>query len=91
MTIQRSSSKGGARPGAGRPKDDVVKLRKSVAQDLLSPAKEKAMSMLFLSSTDENIAFKSFVEWNNRAYGKPAQAVDVTTKGEAITQVIVNL
>jgi hypothetical protein len=47
--------------------------------------------MRFLDSPDEGIAFKTFLAWNDRAYGKPAQAVDVTDKEEGITTIIVDI
>jgi hypothetical protein len=76
MSIQ-PKSKGGARPGAGRPKDDVAQARKSVALGLLTAAEEKKMWLGFLKSKDSNVALKAFIAWNERAYGKVSQPVDV--------------
>jgi hypothetical protein len=76
MSIQ-PKSKGGARPGAGRKPDALVKLRKSVALGLLTPAQETKYWKLFLTSTDENIALKAFLAWNERAFGKTPQPVQV--------------
>jgi len=47
--------------------------------------------MRFLNSPDEDRAFKAFLAWNDRAYGKPAQAVDVSSKEDVITKVIVDI
>ena len=47
--------------------------------------------MRFLDSPDEDLDFKAFIAWNDRAYSKPAQAVDVTDKEEAITAIIVDI
>jgi hypothetical protein len=76
MDIQ-PKPKGGARPGAGRKPDAVLKMRKSIALGLLTPAGEKKMWKKFLNSTDENVALKAFLAWNERAYGKVAQPVDI--------------
>lgn len=85
------AGKGGKTPGAGRKPNKINLLRKSIALGVLSEEQEKNRWVKFLSHEDHELQFKAFVEWNNRAYGKPAQAVDMTTKGEAITQLIVNL
>jgi hypothetical protein len=68
---------GGKQEGAGRPKDKVVALRKSAALGLLSPAKERKLWLRLLNSPDDNVCFKAFLAWNERAYGKVAQPVDV--------------
>jgi len=47
--------------------------------------------MRFLDSPDEDLAFKAFLAWNDRAYGKPSQAVDVTDNEDRITTIIVDL
>jgi len=47
--------------------------------------------MQFLNSPDENLAFKAFLAWNDRAYGKPAQAVDVHNEDDPVTTIIVDL
>jgi hypothetical protein len=87
-----TSSRGGARPGAGRPPSEVTELRRSVAKDLLTPADERKRWLQFLNSKDPKVALQAFLALQDRAYGRPAQAVDVTTKGESIiTQCIVNL
>lgn len=69
MDIQ-SKAKGGARPGAGRKKDELVTLRKSTALGLVTAAQEKKMWMLFRTSTDQNVALRAFLAWNERAYGR---------------------
>lgn len=47
--------------------------------------------MQFLNSPDTGIAFKAFLAWNDRAYGKPTQAADVHNEEERITTIIVDL
>jgi hypothetical protein len=85
------AGKGGKTPGAGRKPNKVNLLRKSAALGLLSEEQEKNRWRKFLAHEDDELAFKAFIEWNNRAFGKPAQAVDMTSKGESIAQIIVNL
>jgi len=58
---------------------------------MLSEQEEKNQWRRFLKSADEDIAFKAFSLWNDRAFGRAAQAVDVTSRGESLTKVIVNL
>ena len=81
---------GGKRLGAGRKTNEVIALRRSLAQGLLSKEQERERWMRFLDSPDEDLAFKAFLAWNDRAYGKPAQAVDVHSE-DPITTIIVDL
>lgn len=85
------AGKGGRTPGAGRKPNKINLLRKSAALEILSEQEEKNQWRRLIKSEDEKVALQAFIEWNNRAFGKPAQAVDVTSKGESIAQVIVNL
>jgi len=82
---------GGKRLGAGRKTNEVIALRRSLAQGLLSKEQERERWMRFLDSPDEDLAFKAFLAWNDRAYGKPSQAVDVTDNEDRITTIIVDL
>lgn len=50
-----------------------------------------AMWSKFLNSDDERISLDAWKYLNDRVHGKPAQAVDMTSKGERIAQCIVNL
>ena len=84
-------SHGGKRLGAGRKTDEVNTLRRSLAQNLLTEEQERERWMRFLESPHEDLAFKAFLAWNNRAYGKPAQAVDVHNNEEGITTIIVDI
>jgi hypothetical protein len=68
---------GGHRQGAGRKPNKLNILRKSAALGLLSPQEEKNQWRRFLKSDDEDIALKAFLAWNERAFGKPSQPVDV--------------
>jgi hypothetical protein len=90
--IKRNSrmSHSGKRLGAGRKTNEVNFLRRSLAQGLLAEEQERERWMRFLNSPDEDLAFKAFLAWNDRAYGKPAQAVDVNNK-EGITTIIVDI
>lgn len=82
---------GGKRLGAGRKTNDVNVLRRSLAQGLLTEEQERDRWMQFLNSPDEDLAFKAFLAWNDRAYGKPAQAVDVSSNEDVITKIIVDI
>lgn len=68
---------GGHRQNAGRKPNKLNILRKSAALGLLSPQEEKNQWRRFLKSADEDIALKAFLAWNERAFGRPAQPVDV--------------
>ena len=68
---------GGLRQGAGRKPNKLNLLRKSAALGLLSPQEEKNQWRRFLKSDDEDIALKAFLAWNERAFGKATQPVDV--------------
>ena len=82
---------GGKRLGAGRKTDEVNALRRSLAQGLLTEEQERERWMRFLDSSDQDLAFRAFLAWNDRAYGKPSQAVDVNNKEEGITTIIVDI
>jgi hypothetical protein len=82
---------GGKRLGAGRKTNEVIALRRSLAQGLLTEEQERERWMRFLNSPDEDLAFKAFLAWNDRAYGKPSQAVDVNNQEEGITTIIVDM
>jgi hypothetical protein len=71
------AGKGGTRAGAGRKPNKINLLRKSVAFGLLSEQEEKNQWRRFIKSDDERIALQAFLAWNERAFGKPAQPVDV--------------
>ena len=64
---------GGKRLGAGRKTNEVIALRRSLAQGLLTEEQERERWMRFLNSHDEGLAFKASLAWNDRAYGKPSQ------------------
>lgn len=71
------AAKGGSRPGAGRKPNKINLLRKSAALGLLSEQEERNQWRRFLKSGDEDIALKAFLAWQDRAFGKPSQPVDV--------------
>lgn len=69
--------KGGKREGAGRKPNKINILRKSAAFGLLSEQEEKNQWRRFIKSEDEKVALQAFLAWNDRAFGKPSQPVDV--------------
>lgn len=71
------AGKGGKREGAGRKTNKVNLLRKSAALEILSEQEEKNQWRRLLKSEDEKIALQAFLAWNERAFGKPSQPVDV--------------
>jgi hypothetical protein len=74
-----------------RPTDKQLAERRCTAKEFLDTRDSHAEWRKRLDSGDEKIALQTWIYLNDRVYGKPAQAVDMTTKGEAITQLIVNL
>lgn len=82
---------GGHRPGAGRKPNKLDMLRKSVALGMLSEQEEKNQWRRFLKSDDEDIAFKAFQEWNNRAFGKSKETVDLTGEINLKRSLIIDL
>lgn len=83
--MDKRKDNGGKREKAGRkPKADEQKLIEK-----LSPLASKAYKALENALTDqEGWAVKLFFEY---MYGKPKQAVDVTSEGEKIQTTIINL
>jgi hypothetical protein len=54
-------------------------------------SEEREQWLKYLNSDDQTLALKAFLAWNDRAYGKPSQAVEVTSRDEGINKVIVNI
>lgn len=85
-------AKGGYRPGAGRKKGfaalEAERARARIAVKLakeLDPIVDKAIALAKKGD-------KAARDWlTDRAYGKPQQAIDVMTDGEAITSGVVIL
>lgn len=71
------AGKGGKREGSGRKTNKVNLLRKSVALEILSEQEEKNQWRRLIKSEDEKVALQAFLAWNDRAFGKPSQPVDV--------------
>lgn len=82
---------GGKRSGAGRKTNAVKLLEAGFACKYFGAIEQEKLWKSLLSSDDENIQLNAAKYLCDRLYGKSAQAVDMTTKGEAITQLIVNL
>lgn len=85
------AGKGGSRPGAGRKTNKVKALAAGFVADFFDlPAQAKLWKSM-LASDDERIALEAGKYLTDRLYGKAPQSVDMTSKGESIAQVIVNL
>jgi hypothetical protein len=74
-----------------RPTDAEIAAKRCTAKEFLDTRDVAAEWKKRLESTDENIALKAWIYLNDRVYGKPAQAVDMTSKGEQIGRVLVDL
>jgi len=74
-----------------RPTDKQLAERRCTAKEFLDTRDMHAEWKKRLDSEDENIALKTWIYLNDRVYGKPAQAIDHTTQGDKIANVIVNL
>jgi hypothetical protein len=75
----------------GRPASATTLASRYTAAQVLDRVHAENMWLRYLNSEDERISLDAWKYLNDRVHGKPAQAVDMTTKGESIAQVIVNL
>jgi len=84
--------RGGARPGAGRPKGSLGR-KKLVSQDIavkiLAGIDEKKSWTELLASTDERIKLESLRYLSDRAYGRPSQSLELQAHTESFFQIIV--
>lgn len=84
------SGRGGARPGAGRPKGstNADPTGAYAALEAARRACPKAVKRILelMDSENEAIALKASEAVLDRGLGKPAQSVDVTTQGDKISQ-----
>lgn len=86
------AGKGGSRPGAGRKTNKVKALAAGFVAEYFDLKEQEKLWKSMLKSDDEKIRLDAGKYLTDRLYGKPAQAVDMTSKGESlITKLIVNL
>lgn len=86
------AGKGGKREGAGRKSKAQKLVEAGFVCTHFGAAEQEAFWKSMLKSTDERIKLDAGKYLTDRLYGKPAQAVDMTSKGESlITKLIVNL
>jgi hypothetical protein len=85
------AGKGGKTIGAGRKPNQINLLRKSAALGMLSDVEEKNQWRRFLKSSNEDVAFKAFIAWNERAFGKPHQSLEVAGTMDFVKRVISDL
>lgn len=69
----------------GRPASATTLAARFTAKQVLETIDQAAMWESFLKSDDERIKLDAWKYLNDRVHGKPAQSVDMTTKGDAIT------
>ena len=79
---ESTKSKGGRRPGAGRPPSTVKgiakRLPKEIAELLLSEIGAHAKWIKLSKSDDERIVLDTLKYLSDRAYGKAPQAMELT-------------
>lgn len=85
------AGKGGVRPGAGRKSKAHKLVEAKFACTFFDEREQQRIWKSMLKSDDERIVLDTAKYLTDRLYGKAAQSVDMTTKGESIAQVIVNL
>lgn len=83
--IQRKS-KGGARIGAGRPKQDIELwlaargVHPATAMEILAQSDERRKWYRLLNSADDSIVLRTLMYLTDRRDGKPAQQINVTSQ-----------
>lgn len=75
----------------GRPSSAKTLAARFTALQVMDTLDTSAMWAKFLQSEDERISLDAWKYLNDRVHGKPAQAVDHTSKGEQIGRVLVDL
>lgn len=74
-----------------RPTDKQIAAKRCTAKEFLDTRDSAAEWKKRLDSADEKIALQTWIYLNDRVYGKPAQAVDHTTKGKEINAILVDI
>lgn len=85
------AGKGGKRPGAGRKSKAVKLVEAGFVASYWTALDQERFWKSMLRSEDERIALDAGKYLTDRLYGKAPQSVDMTSKGESIAQIIVNL
>jgi len=83
--------KGGRRPGAGRPKGSLCKKKLAsvdIATKILVAIDQKKAWMDLMSSNDERIRLEALKYLSDRAYGRPAQSVQLQGDAESFKVVV---
>jgi hypothetical protein len=73
----------------GRPSSAEVLAHRASAAEVLQGIDQQRMWTKFLYSEDERVSLDAWKYLNDRVHGKPAQAVDMTSKGEKVAAAIV--
>lgn len=71
--------RGGARPGAGRPKGSINKVKKSLAEEARKYGPEALQALVNVMRTDPSNAVRKDAANSilDRGYGKPSQYMDI--------------
>lgn len=85
------AGKGGKREGAGRKSKAVKLVEAGFVASYWSLLEQEKFWKSMLKSEDERIKLDAGKYLTDRLYGKAPQSVDMTSKGESIAQIIVNL
>lgn len=85
------AGKGGKREGAGRKSKAVKLVEAGFVAAYWSLLEQEKFWKSMLKSEDERIKLDAGKYLTDRLYGKAPQSVDMTSKGESIAQIIVNL
>jgi hypothetical protein len=85
------AGKGGVRAGSGRKSNAAKLVQAGFVANWFTATFQETKWKSMVNSDDERISLDAMKYLCDRLYGKAAQAVDLTTKGEAITKLIVNL
>lgn len=75
----------------GRPASAKTLAARFTAQQVMETIDTSAMWNKFLRSNDERISLDAWKYLNDRVHGKPAQSVDMTTKGKEINAIVIDI
>lgn len=85
------AGKGGKTPGAGRKTNAAKALAAGFTAEYFGLKEQEKLWKSMLASEDEKTRLDAGKYLTDRLYGKAPQAVDMTSKGEQIGRVLVDL
>lgn len=75
----------------GRPPSKATLASRFTAAEVLERVDQQAMWKKFLESKDQRVSLDAWKYLNDRVHGKPAQAMDVTSKGDSIKAILIDI